>query len=322
MELAQGDIFLRRYEISHAIGRGAFATVYKGRDLRSDRDVAVKFLHLDDPVARARFEVEAQVIARLSHPATVRVFDYGNCEGTPFMVLDYVAGRTLRDMLMWKGAFPVDRAVNILLQILGSVEEAHQQGIIHRDLKPENIFVSQPDPSQAVDRVRVLDFGVAKVQHAHGSKGTARLTIQGTVVGTLRFMSPEQLRSEEVGPATDLFSIGIIAYEMLVGRHPFHGEPEMTISSRIRSPEAIRLPPLADVPDDLAAIVNTLLQKNVRNRYRSATPVIEDLQMLEGTTTEIPLEGRPTFLRTGHYPADESARSYVSLFDSTAESDD
>lgn len=330
MEFAQGDIFLGRYEISHVIGRGAFGMVYRARHLRSDRDVAIKFLQMDDEIARARFEVEARVIARLTHPATVRVFDYGQWEDTPYMILDYVAGRTLRAMIDWMGPFPADRTVRVLTQILGSIEEAHSKGVVHRDLKPENIYLSQPDPSRPLDRVRVLDFGVAKILRPGGSGASSfqqgRLTMKGSVVGTLRYMSPEQVKGDDVGPETDLFSLGLIAFEMLVGEHAYGELSEYEIAPMLRDAAPLGLDGLRDLPSDLADIVRRLLEKDVRQRYRSADAVLRDLHDLGDSTRELELgdEHRPSFLAAGREgsPADE--RSYVSLFDepkSTGEAD-
>jgi serine/threonine-protein kinase len=315
MEPRPGEIFQGKYEILHLVGRGASARVYKARHQHLNRDVAIKFLKIDGPVARKRFEVEAKVISNLRHPTTVRLFDYGVYDEIPYAVLEYVVGRTLRDVIDWRGAFSPDRTAGILLQILGCLKEAHRLGVVHRDLKPSNIILSQPDPARQQDRVKVLDFGMAKLL-ATNTRIThpGRLTARGTTVGTPRYMSPEQLAGRQIGPATDLFSLGLIGYEMLVGEHPFASINEFRIASKYRESEPIRLPRDVDVDSDFARIIHRLLEKPLEDRYDNALDVIRDLESLGELTQDIPTPfdvEEPTNLAAGDSTVE--GRSFVSV---------
>jgi serine/threonine-protein kinase len=318
MMLKMGDLFLDRYEVSHVIGRGSFGYVYRARDLKVEREVAVKFLKLDTPVAQARFEVEAKVVATLRDPATVRLYDYGRFKTVPYMILEYASGRTLRDILDWRGAFTADRTVRIMLQILGSLKEAHSLGIIHRDLKPENLVLSQPDGRPSIDRVKLLDFGVAKVMSTDGRiTHPGRLTIRGTAVGTLRYMPIEQMRGGDIAPSADLFGLGVIAYEMLVGKHPYDGLRDTEIPRMLLDSTPLHLPDDTDAPPGLRSIVHGLLQKQPHHRYQEAEEVIGDIERFGAganedfmTTVE---RRRPSFLESDTGWNDDQGRSFVSV---------
>jgi predicted Ser/Thr protein kinase len=199
------------------VGQGGMGAVYRAWDLRLERSVAIKVVRPDmlaDPESRARFRREAQVVARLQHPAIVTVFDYGALEdGAAFLVMEFVQGEDLRQLMRREGTLPRERTVGLVQGIAGGVEAAHQSGILHRDLKPENILL----PSSGVGP-KVVDFGVAKVT-ATSEGGT--LTAGGTIVGTPAYMAPEQLRGETVDPRADVFSLGVMTYEMLSGRLPY-----------------------------------------------------------------------------------------------------
>lgn len=308
MNLHAGDIFLGEYEILHPIGAGAFAKVYRARQARLGRDVAIKFLQMDDDVARRRYEVEAKVVAQLKQPATVRVYDYGLFQNTPFMVLEFVTGKTLREVMTWQAPFSVERTINILLQILDSLAEAHALGVVHRDLKPSNIMLFQPDPATPEDRVKVLDFGLAKVDVTSGSfaVGQNRITERGVTVGSLPYMPPEQMRGIDIRPASDLFALGMMAYEMLCGRHPYQALSGAHLVSAILDPDAIELP--VQFSPELRAIVNRLLRKDVEARYRNAHRVAADLRALIEPAAQP--EGLPTFVQD---TSRKRTTSYVTL---------
>jgi tRNA A-37 threonylcarbamoyl transferase component Bud32 len=218
-------IIEKKYRVDRVIGRGGMGAVYRARDVRLDRDVAIKVVRadlLDDAEARARFRREAQIVAKLQHPGIVSVFDYGTfLDGAAFLVMELVRGEDLRLVLRRDGPMPSPRALPLLGAMCAAVHAAHRDGVLHRDLKPENILLV--DSSTGDAPVKVLDFGVAKLVTDRASDVTAlgTLTGAGVVIGTPAYMAPEQLRSQPVDARTDVFSLGVIAYEMLTGDLPF-----------------------------------------------------------------------------------------------------
>jgi tRNA A-37 threonylcarbamoyl transferase component Bud32 len=212
----------KKYRVDRIIGRGGMGAVYRARDVRLDRDVAIKVVRadlLDDAEARARFRREAQIVARLQHPGIVSVFDYGTFpDGSAFLVMELVRGEDLRCALRRDGAMRPSRALPLLGAMCAAVHAAHREGVLHRDLKPENILLVDGDLP-----VKVLDFGVAKFVSDRPSEVTAlgTLTGAGVIVGTPAYMAPEQLRNQPVDARTDVFTLGVIAYEMLTGDLPF-----------------------------------------------------------------------------------------------------
>ncbi|MGH9350326.1 MAG: protein kinase domain-containing protein [Vicinamibacterales bacterium] len=226
----------RKYRIDRVIGRGGMGAVYRARDVRLERDVAIKVVRADllhDTEARSRFRREAQIVARLQHPGIVSVFDYGTFpDGSAYLVMELVRGEDLRRVLRRDGPLPVARVVPLAGAMCAAVQAAHREGVLHRDLKPENILLVDADreprgaaaPAGSADTaVKVLDFGVAKLVRDRPPDETAlgTLTGAGVVVGTPAYMAPEQLRSGPVDARTDVFSLGVIIYEMLTGDLPF-----------------------------------------------------------------------------------------------------
>lgn len=218
-----------KYRIEQLLGRGGMGAVYRARDMRLDRQVAVKVVRpelLEDNDARRRFRREAQLVARLQHPGIVSIFDFGTLAGGgAFLVMELVRGEDLRRVLHREGRLEPARAVRILAAVCAAIEAAHQEGVLHRDLKPENIVLPGGDVE-----AKVLDFGVAKLVEDRPATGAAAedageyhatLTMAGTIIGTPAYMAPEQLRAETPGPRTDVFALGVIAYEMLSGELPF-----------------------------------------------------------------------------------------------------
>ena len=215
-----------KYRIEQLLGRGGMGAVYRARDVRLDRQVAVKVVRpdlLDDNDARRRFRREAQMVARLQHPGIVAIFDFGTLDsGGAYLVMELVRGEDLRRVLHREGRLEPARAARILTAVCGAIEAAHQEGVLHRDLKPENILL----PGGNVE-AKVLDFGVAKLVEDRVKspdqpiEPQATLTIAGTIVGTPAYMSPEQLRAEPPIPRSDIFALGVIAYEMLTGDLPY-----------------------------------------------------------------------------------------------------
>ena len=213
-----------KYRIDQLLGRGGMGAVYRARDLRLDRLVALKVVRANlvgDAEAKRRFRREAQIVASLQHPAIVSVFDYGTFpDGGAYLVMELVRGEDLRHVLQREGRLEVPRTLRILTAVCSAIEAAHRQGVLHRDLKPENILL----PAREVE-AKVFDFGVAKVIEDHADQGTtvggSLVTAAGMIVGTPAYMAPEQLHGLAVDARTDIFSLGVIAFEMMTGDLPF-----------------------------------------------------------------------------------------------------
>ena len=257
-----------KYRVDRALGRGGMGAVYRARDMRLDRDVAIKVVRgelLADADARARFRREAQVVARLQHPGVVAVFDYGTLgSGAAFLVMEFVRGRDLRS-LVTEGPQRPEVAIRLLKAIAAPVEAAHKQGILHRDLKPENILL----PEDGVD-AKVLDFGIAKVLSApteSDSQTVATLTAFGQPLGTPAYMAPEQLAGEEMTVRTDVYALGVIGYELVTGELPFGRGSFVEIAMRQQK----GAPALEEgLPDGLAAAIAAALSKDPAARPASA----------------------------------------------------
>jgi serine/threonine protein kinase len=206
------EVLAARYRIEQPLGQGGMASVYLAHDDELDRPVALKILAdnlVGDATFRNRFEREARLAARLSHPNVVRVFDVGESEGRPFIVMEYVEGDTLADELVRHGALPPARAVELALQICSGLEAAHASGLVHRDVKPRNLLL-RPDGV-----LKIADFGIARAAES------TRLTEIGTILGTAAYLAPEQAQGQEATPAADLYSVGAVLYELLTGRVPY-----------------------------------------------------------------------------------------------------
>jgi RNA polymerase sigma factor (TIGR02999 family) len=288
-KLAAG-LRLGAYEIVAPIDAGGMGEVYRARDARLGREVAVKVLTGDVPGRDrvARFEREARAAGGLNHPNVLTVHDVGTHEGAPYLVTELLTGQTLRERLQ-KGALPPRKAVEIAVQMTRGLAAAHEKGIVHRDVKPANVFVCQDG------RVKLLDFGLAHVTAAAaGALDTRsitepdRLTAQGTLLGTIAYMSPEQARQQDVDVRSDVFSLGTVCYEMLAGRRPFAGvTPADTLSAILHAdPPAIGS---AGLPAGLDRVVRRCLEKEAGERFQSARDVgfaLEALGEAAGTSVE------------------------------------
>lgn len=278
---AEGETFAERYEIGPLLGVGGFANVYRATQVDIGRDVAIKILAPERVgrteglnTAERRFYREARLLSRLQGPNTIRLYDYGRtADGLLFTVFEYIDGTELDVLLAREGPFDQDRAVHLLEQILRSLHEAHSYDILHRDVKPSNVLVynrlGEPD------QVKLLDFGIAKMVAAE-ARGDEPLTRTGLVVGTPKYMSPEQAVDRTLGPPSDLFSAGLIFYEMLVGSSPYDDSSLSSIRDRIMS-APIRIPRGVDIDEDLREIGNQLLERNVEDRYQEASQVLTAL---------------------------------------------
>jgi len=277
--LAAGAHFAQ-YRIQNRVGAGGMGEVYVAEDERLKRNVALKVLspHLTaDAHALIRFEHEARAASALNHPNILTIFEFGQADGLHYIASEFVEGQTLRQRL--GGEIPVTQALDIAAQVAGALAAAHAGGITHRDVKPENIMI------RTDGFVKLLDFGIAKLSENAGGPGSpgATLTGRGMVVGTLKYMSPEQARGVKIDPRTDLFSLGAVVYEMIAGKEPFEGETGSDIIAAILKSDP---PPLsgslAIQYPALEAMLRKALQKNCEARYQTAGEFRDDLLRLKG----------------------------------------
>jgi eukaryotic-like serine/threonine-protein kinase len=267
--LEPGRVLAGKYEVAEELGRGGMGVVYRARDLRLKRWVALKFLppHLaDSDELRERFLIEAQAAAALSHPNICVIHEVAEADGRPFIAMEVVEGETLGRRIE-KGPLAIDDALSLITQVLAGLDEAHRKGIIHRDIKSGNIMVTE------AGHARIMDFGLARLQ------GSPSLTKTGATLGTVAYMSPEQARGEEVDHRTDLWSAGVVLYEMLTGELPFQGGHEAVVVHALihedPRPMAPRAPP---VPPELRQVVARALKKDPGARYASAADMLRDLR--------------------------------------------
>ena len=277
-----------RYQLAETIGYGGMAEVHRALDVRLGREVAIKILRQDlarDTQFQVRFRREAQASASLNHPAIVAVFDTGEDAGpegtTPFIVMEYVEGQTLRDILKSDGPLPTARAVAVCGEICAALDFSHRNGIVHRDVKPGNVMIS-PDGS-----VKVMDFGIARAV----SDSSATMTSTAAVIGTAQYLSPEQARGESVDARSDVYSCGCLFYELLAGSPPFTGDSPVAVAYQHVREDPIppsQLNPA--VSPALDAVVIKAMSKNPANRYQSAAEMRADLiRIQEG----LPVEATP-----------------------------
>lgn len=265
-------VFDEKYRLNERLGGGGMGTVYRATHLLIDRPVAIKVLSqrfVGDDTAQLRFRREARAAGRMQHPNAVSVTDFGaTTDGYLYIVMELLEGHTLRDVLMREAPLDIARAISIMLQTCAAVAAAHEAGLIHRDLKPANIFIAQRPDTLAV--VKVLDFGVAKFAvEEQADDDYQTLTQVGALIGTPRYMSPEQCSgSGPVTPASDVYSLGIILYEMLSGAPPFNAETPLAIVFRQVSQPPPPLP--ASVPEKLRAIIERALAKDPVKRFANA----------------------------------------------------
>ena len=271
------------YEVVGAIGEGGMGEVYRAKDTRLGREVALKVLPAalaEDPGRRARFEREAQTVATLSHPNIVSLFDTGTHDGRLFVVMELLEGETLRDRLA-KGSLPIRKAVETAMQIARGLSAAHEKGLVHRDLKPANIFLVGDG------QVKILDFGLARqaaLSDISETRTTDAMTDPGTVMGTIGYMAPEQVRGENVDARCDLFAFGAVLYEMLSGRRAFQRDTAAeTMTAILREDPLDLADSRSGMPPALERIVSHCLEKNPIERFQTARDIAFALDSLSAS---------------------------------------
>ena len=294
-----GKTLNEKYRIEERLGIGGMGTVYRARHVLIDRPVAIKILNqrfVEDDAARARFEREAKAAGRLQHLNAVSVTDFGETsEGYVYIVMELLEGRTLREIVAKEAPLEIARAVSIMLQTAAAVAAAHEAGVIHRDLKPANIFVTQRSDVPAI--VKVLDFGIAKLAaESLDDEDPKNLTQVGVMIGTPRYMSPEQCNGLPLTPASDVYSLGVIFYEMLTGSVPFSGSSPLAIA--VKHSTHLPRPPreiVMLIPEDLEWLVLRALEKRPEDRPGNASEfrselfaIAERLGLEHAAITEVP----------------------------------
>ena len=265
---------------------GGFGEVYRATELGLERPVALKILHPgdDSDTLRMRFKREAKLMARLQSPNTVRLYDFGEWGGELFMVLEFVDGKDLAEVVERHGPFDAERIVSVLRQALRSLAEAHETGVLHRDIKLQNLMIYES--ADQSNLVKLLDFGIAQFvvdealhddQTVGATLGRA-LTSEGELIGTPRYMSPEQARGRPLDATSDLYSLGICALELATGRPWLEGESALEVAHAHIDPEPNRLPHGTEIDPDLTAIIERLAQKRPEARYESAREALADLE--------------------------------------------
>ena len=265
-----GEIVAGRYELEEVVGAGGMSSVFKARDMLLERNVALKILHehyTEDDEYVERFRREARIVAQLSHPNIVTVIDRGEDQGRQFIVFELVEGRTLKEVLDAEGRLPVRSALEIALQVARGLAFAHENGLVHRDVKPQNVILNGDG------RAKVTDFGIARSLDVQG------VTQTGTVLGTSNYIAPEQARGDPVDGATDVYSLGVVLFELLTGEVPFPGDTFVAVAMRhVSEPPPSVLDRRPDVPPRVAHAIDRALEKDPADRFPTMDAFAAELE--------------------------------------------
>ena len=266
-----GDLIADRYELEELVGTGGMSSVFRAHDLQLERDVAVKILHqhyAEDPEYLERFRREARLVARLSHPNIVTVIDRGDDDGRQYIVFEHVEGENLKELVVRSGRLPVRQALELALAVADGLAFAHDHGLVHRDVKPQNVLLNNEG------EVKVTDFGIARSLHVeHG------VTQTGTVLGTGEYLAPEQASGKPVSPATDVYSLGVVLWELLAGDVPFTGDNFVAVALRhVNEPPPHLRERRPDVSPRLDAAVERALAKDPAHRFPSMKAFAQELR--------------------------------------------
>ncbi|NOR14417.1 MAG: protein kinase, partial [Candidatus Aminicenantes bacterium] len=297
------SLFPGRYQIMAELGKGGMGRVFKVKDQKLDEEMALKLLKPEIAAEERitdRFKNELKLARKISHPNVCRMYDFHEQETTPFITMEYCTGMDLKSHIRKFGAMPEDKAISVAKQICAGLEAAHSLGVIHRDLKPQNIMIDD------ADMVKIMDFGIA---HSLGAKG---FTQTGMIIGTPDYMSPEQAEGKPVDPRTDIYSLGVVMYEMVTGQVPFEGDSALSIALKHKSeiptePKVVN----SKISDDTNALILKCLAKEADKRYQSAQELLEDLKRLEEgsqITAAVEKSKVPAFLMVEEEAAAAEAR--------------
>ncbi len=303
--LQPGTVLGNRYEIIQILGEGGMGAVYKAKDIELGRVIALKVIRPElasNPEILQRFKQELILARQVTDRNVIRIFDLGEAEGTKFITMEYVEGESLYQILRREGKIPVPESVNIMRQMLSGLNAAHREGVIHRDLKPGNIM------RDAQGRVVVMDFGLARSLEGDG------MTRTGTMMGTMEYMSPEQAQAKELDARSDIFTMGLICYEMLTGKMPFHADS--VVASLLKRMQERAAPPSdwdATIPQPVSELVSLCLERDPDQRWQNAQEIIDRIDEIAGRRPPSTMTGRPPISLTsapvshGSHPASLSS---------------
>ena len=269
-----GTLIGDRFRLEEKVGSGGMSSVYRAYDPTLERLVAIKMMHRDissDPDQLERFRREARAVAQLNHPHVVTVIDAGEDEGAPYIVFEYVEGETLKARIKRMGRLGVEEAIAYAIEIARALQAAHERHIVHRDVKPQNVLIDTEGSA------KVTDFGIARTLDEDG------LTSDGRVLGTTDYVSPEQALGHDVDGQSDIYSLGVVLFEMLTGDVPFHGENQISVAMKhVREdlPDIQQLRP--EVSATTAAVLDRMTDKDLAHRYRDVPSLVADLVFLPG----------------------------------------